>query len=596
MKFKLKKKTRRKIHRLLAIPFWFCLLALLGIIYHFGFEHTPKMLQALNIFYVITLSLSVLSIIGRHLVEWQPSKFKIKATDAILAVLFVILIARHTFLLGLSSDYLPHFAFLDKSVWLHIALFIAFFRELSALNVDAATESLNPAMLFLLSFMLIIFLGSMLLMLPRATYTGIAYTDALFTSTSAVCVTGLIVVDTAKDFTYFGQIVIMLLIQIGGIGIMTFTSYFSYFFKGGSSFETQLALREMTSSNKIAEVFSTLRKIILLTFIVEAIGALLIYSSLDKSVLTVAGDRIFFAIFHAISGFCNAGFSILTDGLYDINFRYNYTLHMSLAMLLITGGLGFPIVFNFINYFKHAIRNKIRKIIGKKSPVYLPWVININSRIVIITTAVLLGGGTMLMYVLEYNNTLAEHDSIGKLVTAFFSAATPRTAGFNTVNFAALNLSSIIIVIFLMWVGASPASTGGGIKTSTLAIGVLNVLSLAREKDRIEVYRREISNNSVRRAFAIAFLSVVVIGTSIVLVTVFDKDKKLVDIAFECVSAFSTTGLSLGITAALSTSSKVVLIITMFIGRVGTLTILVALIRKAKLTSYKYPTENILIN
>ncbi len=596
MKFKLRKKTRENIHKALAVPFWFCLFAVLGMVYDFGFEHTLPMEKALNVFYVLTLALVIVSITGRHVFEWKRYASRIRTTDAFLLVFFSILVVRNTFLLGFSEEYLPHFAFLDMSVWLYIALFIAFFREFSALNIDPGTQFFNPAQLFLLSFTVIIFLGAMLLMLPRATYNGISFTDAFFTSTSAVCVTGLIVVDTATHFTYFGQVIIMLLIQIGGIGIMTFTSYFSYFFKGGSSFETQLVLRDMTNSNKIAEVFSTLRKIILLTFIIEAFGGLLIYACISKNLIPDNGDRIFFSIFHTISAFCNAGFSTLTDGLYDIGIRYNYGMHMSIAMLFIAGGLGFPIVFNFINYFKHTIRNKIIRLVGKKAPVYRPWVININSRIVIITTVILLLGGTFVFFVLEYNNTLAEHHGIGKLVTAFFGAATPRTAGFNTVNNSSLALSTIMIIFFLMWVGASPASTGGGIKTSTLAIGVLNFMSLARDKDRVEVFRREVTSNSLRRAFAIILLSLLVIGLATFLIAAFDKDKRLVDIAFESFSAFSTVGLSLGITGTLSTGSKIVLIITMFIGRVGTLTILVALMRKARFINYKYPTENILIN
>ena len=204
--------------------------------------------------------------------------------------------------------------------------------------------------------------------------------------------------------------------------------------------------------------------------------------------------------------------------------------------------------------------------------------------------------GTLGFYILEYNNTLAEHNWFGKIVTAFFGAATPRTAGFNTVDMQALNVSTLMLIFMLMWIGASPASTGGGIKTSTIAIAALNFVSLGKGKDRIEVYKREVSSNSIRRAFAIISLSLMVISIAIFLMTIFEKDIAIIDIAFEAFSAYSTVGLSTGITSSLSSSSKIVLIFTMFIGRVSMLTLLIATLRKAKHLNYRVPTDEILIN
>jgi Trk-type K+ transport system membrane component len=199
-------------------------------------------------------------------------------------------------------------------------------------------------------------------------------------------------------------------------------------------------------------------------------------------------------------------------------------------------------------------------------------------------------------YFLEYNNTLAEHNSFGKIVTALFGATTPRTAGFNTVDTAAMAFPTLMMVMLLMWIGASPQSTGGGIKTSTFAIALLNILSLARGKSRIEIFRREIADVSVRRAFAIIFLSFVVIALAITLISIFDPGKKLVDIAFECFSAYGTVGLSLGITGDLSSASKFVIIVVMFVGRVSTLSLFIALFRKLKHENYSYPKEEIIIN
>jgi Trk-type K+ transport system membrane component len=325
-------------------------------------------------------------------------------------------------------------------------------------------------------------------MLPKATYDGISFLNALFTATSAVCVTGLAVVDTGQYFTGFGQTIIMTLIQIGGLGIMTFTSYFSYFFRGGASYENQLQLKEMTNTERIADVFTTLKKIIFLTFLIEGIGALFIYGSIDKSLMPSLMDRTFFSVFHSISAFCNAGFSTLSNSLYEVGFKFNYPLHLSFAFLFIIGGLGFPILFNSYYYFKHLIVDRwLRK---KKRAIHKPWVVNINTRIVLVTTGVLIVGATILFYILEYNNTLSEHGFFGKIVTAFFGATTPRTAGFNSIDTAALAFPTVMLVILMMWIGASPGSTGGGIKTSTVAVATLNFMSIARGKDRIEVFNR----------------------------------------------------------------------------------------------------------
>lgn len=223
-------------------------------------------------------------------------------------------------------------------------------------------------------------------------------------------------------------------------------------------------------------------------------------------------------------------------------------------------------------------------------------IINVNTRIVLITTLILIVSGTVLLYIFEYNNTLAEHNQFGKIVTAFFGSVTTRTAGFNTVDNSALAIPTVMVVLLLMWIGASPGSTGGGIKTSTIAIALLNFISIAKGKNKIEVFKREIAQKSVNRAYAIITLSIGVIFLSVFGVSLFDRDKGLLNISFECVSAFGTVGLSRGITAALSNSSKLIIILTMFVGRVSMLTILIALFKKMALHEYRYPTEEVLIN
>jgi Trk-type K+ transport system membrane component len=440
--------------------------------------------------------------------------------------------------------------------------------------------------------LVIIFIGSFLLILPNATYNGISFLDALFTSTSAVCVTGLAVVDTATHFTLFGQTIILILIQVGGLGILTFASYFSYFFKGGTTYENQLALSDMTNSKKLGEVFSTLKYIILITFGIEFFSGVLIFTSIDSSNFASQSDRLFFSAFHSISAFCNAGFSTLTDSLYDTGFRFNYYLQLIIILTFVFGGLGFPIVVNILKFLKY----KFITLTSPRKSKHRPWVLNLDSRITLITTLSISLVSFIIFYFLEYNNTLAEHNGFGKMVTALFGATTPRTAGFNTIDTKTIAFPTLMMVFLLMWIGASPQSTGGGIKTSTFAIATLNILSLAKGKSRIEIFRREISDMSVRRAFAIISLSLVVIGFAIMFISILDPEKQLVDIAFECFSAYSTVGLSLGITANLSSASKLVVIMVMFVGRISMLSMVIAVFNKIKHKNYSYPKEEITIN
>lgn len=576
---------------LFRAAFYTSIIGVFLFIVDFGFDKSQHIQIWFNTFYFVVIGLGILATILRYVERLKQIKRSVIIFDAVTILVTMVILYAHFF----GEEAHKHISFLYNDNWVKFAIILTFIREFSEQNINYKRTRLNPAQLFIASFLGIIFVGSLLLMLPNATYDGISFLDALFTSTSAVCVTGLIVVDTGSYFTVFGQSIILCLIQAGGIGILTVASYFSYFFKGGASYENQLTLSDMTGSKKLGEVFRTLRRILVITFSIELVTALLIYLSMDNSAFASFFQRFFFSVFHAVSAFCNAGFSTLPNSLYETGFRYNYTLQGIIIAAFVLGGLGFPIVVNIIKYFKYFVLRKLFYLTGEQKK-YKPWVLNLNSRITLITTIALTILGTIMFYFSEYNNTLAEHNGIGKVVTALFGAATPRTAGFNSVDMASLDFSTIMMIFLLMWVGASPASTGGGIKTNTFAIATLNFLSLAKGKSRIEVFRREISEISVRRAFAVIALSLLVIGTGIIFISVFDSEKKLLDIAFECFSAYSTVGLSLGITAQLSAASKFVIIAVMFIGRVSMLTLLIAVFKKVKQKNYRYPVEELTIN
>ncbi|NJM78496.1 MAG: potassium transporter [Flavobacterium sp.] len=450
----------------------------------------------------------------------------------------------------------------------------------------------NPAIVFIGSFLILALSGAFLLMLPSATINGISFTNALFTSTSAVCVTGLAVVDTAKDYTIVGQSIILVLIQLGGIGILTFTSFFAFFFRGSSSFKEGLNTKDFIASEGLKDVFRAALNVVIFTLAIELIGALFVYFSISN--VSNISNKLFFSIFHSISAFCNAGFSIFSSGMYDESIRFNYYMQWIIMLLIIFGGLGHNIIFNFYKYIKIYILELLnKKIIHKQVPI-----ITLNTKIVIYTTLILLLGGWLFLFFSEYHNTLQEHQSVfGKITNAAFSSVTPRTAGFNVIDYATMTVPSLLFVIFLMWIGGSPASTAGGVKTSTFAIATLNFIAVARGKSRIQIFGRRLTSETVSRAFAILCLSLIIIGFGIMALLIFEpKGTPVLTVVFECFSAYSTVGLSMNFTPTITEPSKYVLIALMFLGRIGMLNLLFGILGQINHQFYEYPKENMLIN
>ncbi|MGV8914322.1 MAG: TrkH family potassium uptake protein [Kaistella sp.] len=580
-------------NKLKIFSFYTSLLAVIIMIIEAGFFKEFLYRSQIIYFYDFSFILTLINIIYYNFYKKISSLKKIWPLEIIVTLLIgVYYLARFEYNFFDTRS----FQFFNLRL-IYVLIVLCFIRDFSSLQINFKRTFINPAQLFILSFLSIIFIGSALLMMPNATVNGIAPLDALFTATSAVCVTGLVVLDTAKDFTLFGKIIIISLIQIGGLGIMTFASYFSYFFQGGASYENQISLGEMTSSDKLGEVFNTLKRVLIITVMIEAVGALVIYSTLDLDLLDGSINKgIFFSVFHSISAFCNAGFSTLSGNLYESAYQFNYGLHLAVAALFIFGGLGFPIVYNVYKYVKHQLRKYLVSFFTKEKSHHTPWVISLNSRIILSTTFFLLLFGTVTIYLFEYDGILKKHSTGGAWIEAFFISANNRTAGFNTLDVAAISAPAAMICIFLMWIGASPASTGGGIKTSTFAIATLNIISLSKGKKRTEIFRREIGEHSVRRAFAIIALSLIVLGVGIFFLVIVEPGKDLMSLAFEAVSAYSTVGLSLNITPTLSTTGKIIIISLMFIGRVSMFSLLIAVMKREKYYNYRYPKEEILIN
>ena len=558
------------------------------LVFDFGFaiDDNYKPYKLLG-FFVIVLTLIAFNVVKNYQFKDKSSRKSVRFNITILLLTLITA----TSLIIYNQEYTIVEHTLKTKVVFEVGLFFYLLIRLSFLIKYIYKIYFNPAILFIGSFGIFSLIGAFFLMLPRVTTHGISFIDALFTSTSAICVTGLTVLDTANDFTQIGQTVILVLIQIGGLGILTFTSFFAYFFKESSSFREGMYVKDFTASENLQDVFKMAVKIVLFTLGLEIVGAILIYSSIDK--ITSVDNKVFFSVFHSISAFCNAGFSTSSTSFYDPGLRFDYSLQWAIMLLIVFGGLGYNIVFNTVTYFKNFFVN----LFNKKKKLQSVRVITLNSKLILVTTSVLLVAGFIFFYFSEANLTLKEHTTVfGKITTAMFSSVTPRTAGFNTIDYTQVATPSLLFVIFLMWIGASPASTGGGIKTSTFAIATLNIFATAKGRKRIEINTREISSNTVNRAFAIICISLIVIGAAITSLLFFEPNKNLMEIAFECFSAYSTVGLSLNVTPSLCYASKVVIIIVMFLGRIGMLNLLFGMLGEVEQKFYQYPQENILIN
>lgn len=563
------------------------------IIYEFGFKTFRDNHDQIDFWLRVLLGLSTIGIGIRWMIQIFTSLKWWVRTLNIVGWFFLVFLVLYVLPEKASIENTDTNKFLFLKLILYAGIVLAFITEISYFIQIIYSKTVNPGLLFIGSFAFLVLFGAFLLKLPNATHSNISNIDAVFTSTSAICVTGLQVVDIAQ-FTPFGQVVILVLIQIGGLGFMTFAGLLAYTLAGDASFKAQLAYKDLMSSNQFKNIMHFIVQVIFITLLFEAIGAAFIYFSVDDHLFRRQLDKLFFAVFHAVSAFCNAGFSTFSKGLYEPVLRFNYSLHLTISVLIIFGGLGFPIVFNLYRYVRVKVQNLVHRLRGDIKREHFPGLSFLNSRLALHVSGVLLLLGFIAYFVFEQSASLADHPSLeGKIVTSIFGSVTPRTAGFNSVDLSTLSLPTIMIYLMLMWIGASPGSTGGGIKTTTAGVAILNMVSILRGRDRTEYRRSEISSQSIQRAFAIIVLSLILIGTAIFLLSLYDSEKGLLVLAFEAFSAFSTVGLTLGITTELSGFGKMVLVFTMFIGRVGMITLLVLFIKQSRRLYYRYPKEDI---
>ena len=434
-------------------------------------------------------------------------------------------------------------------------------------------KNLTPAQYLVSGYFVIIMLGSLLLMLPVATTDGqgLGAVDAVFTATSATCVTGLIVVNTKEAFTIFGSTVIMFLIQIGGLGIMSMSTLFAFIVGKKISLKERLIIQEDLNQYQISGMVRLVQYLLGFTFAIEGTAAAVLFLRFSQDY--PFWRSIYLSIFHAISAFNNAGFDLFGNSLEG--FTGDITVNFVIMALIILGGIGFGVMMEAYNRVKF-----------KKT--------TLQSKIVIVMTLALLIFGFIIFFILEYNNTLQGLPLLDKTLGAMFLSVTPRTAGFNTVPTGALKQSSLFLIIVLMFIGASPGSTGGGIKTTTFGVILVTMKNMITGKEDMEIYNRRFEKQIIYKAFTITMLAagLIILVTTLLLVI---EDFQFIDALFETVSAFGTVGLSTGITGQLSDISRVLITITMFAGRVGPLTLAVAIGEKQRRGIYHYPTEKVMV-
>ncbi|MFW5992154.1 MAG: TrkH family potassium uptake protein [Halanaerobiaceae bacterium] len=436
-------------------------------------------------------------------------------------------------------------------------------------------KKFTASQILVTGYFTVILSGTILLMLPYATPDGIGlnFINALFTATSATCVTGLIVVNTSSAFTVFGQLVIMILIQIGGLGIMSMSTLIAFILGKKITLKERMIIQEDLSQFHLSGMVRLVLYVLGFTAVIEGTGFIILFVRLIQDY--DFWRAFYYALFHAVSAFNNAGFDLFGNSL--LNYTGDITINFIIIALIILGGLGFGVLSEIYNGFKF-----------KKT--------SLQTKIVLVITLILLVSGFLLILLLEFNNleTMGELPLVDKLLSAFFLSVTPRTAGFNTLPTGALKNSTLFLVIVLMFIGASPGSTGGGIKTTTFGVMLITVWCMITGKNDIEIYNRRLDNEVILKAISIAFLSLGLIVTVTIILTVLEGFD-FIEVLFETVSAFGTVGLSTGITSHLSSAGRLLIIITMFAGRVGPLTLAVALAERKQKGIYHYPKEKVMV-
>lgn len=568
------------------------LVTIATLVYYHGYEHTEEERKVLLDINRSFFAVFILNYLVRWFFTTERQAF-IESTKSELVLLSLVVINFISFKLfsfpiivrffeALGWDgFEPYYVF-----FIQCYLLVLIVLEVVKSVQELGQIKLRPTTIFLISFLLLIASGTLLIRLPAVNVgdNEIRWIDALFTSTSASCVTGLIVVDTATFFNTKGHFILMMLFQIGGLGIISFATFFASFMKKGMGLKQQSMLKELFDNESLMGTVSLLRKVVFYTITIELISTLLVYNFWGSFAFSTSGEKMFYSVFHAISAFNNAGFALFTNGLAEPGIDTNYMLHLCIAATIFFGSLGFP-----------ALRDifEIQNVRERLSKPWKKW--KLSTQIAFYGSLVLVVFGAVMFYLLEKNGVLHGASAMPATVTSLFQSVTVRTAGFNTVDFSLLGAPILIIFIFLMFIGASSGSTGGGIKTSTFVVIFTAILATVTGRKEVTLGRRTISQDLIYKAFAVFIFSATFIFIAVVLLVIAEPGIEVTRLVFEEVSAFATVGVSTGITAQLSDFSKMVLIVSMFVGRIGVLSLAFSLSVSTKSNAYQYPKSHIMI-
>ncbi|MDG1262501.1 MAG: potassium transporter TrkG [Flavobacteriales bacterium] len=574
------------------------LVAIATLVVYYGYANSEERSEQLLFVIKLSFLFYVIHYLVRFIYDFNPIDF-LKRTwfEGILMFLLTIEGISYnlfdTLLLERISESAGIRGFADLStLFVQVYFLIAVIIGIGKGGSVFPRFKLNPALIFIASFALIIFGGTGLLMLPEMTTpgNGMNFLDALFTSTSATCVTGLMVEDTSTFFTFKGHVVLLGLIKLGGLNIIAFGSFLMLAARFGLQVKQHDVIEDFVNKDTFVSAKSMLRKVVIWSTGMELLGGLVMYFLWDDRVPFMNnGEKVFSSIFHAVSAFNNAGISLFSDGLYNEAIRDNYFVHWTVTILVFFGALGMVALFDLFDY--RALRERMRA----------PWKrIRFMTKIALYFSLALVLVGAIGYYLLEYNNTLAGMDQFGKITTSFFQSVT-RTSGFNSVDIGAIGVPGLFMLLVLMFIGSSSSSTGGGIKTSTFAIVAADVLATIKGAPNTELFKRTITPILKSRAYSVLLFFIVfdVLGVFFLSITESEilamEGRDLLDLAFEEVSALGTVGLSTGITALLSPLGKLIIIVSMFIGRVGTLTVAFAVGVKIISKNYKYPDGHTMV-
>lgn len=581
-----------------AVTFLAALALIGGVVYEHGFIISEGAEADLGVLYRTVWGVFLVQTTMHIGLAYRETLKKYRTFTWVLNILLYLTLIPVIFFEPESGALKYFWLFLNNRIFQLILLLLLSLLRLSSGVIGLLGKRTNPSLILAGSFFLIICIGTGLLMLPRCTVDGISWVNALFVSTSAVCVTGLVPVDVATTFTSLGQLVIIILIQIGGLGVMTLTCFFAMFFMGNTSVYNQLAVRDMISSDSLSSLLSTVIYILFFTLVIEGAGMLVLFLSIHGTLGMTVQQEMVFAAFHSISAFCNAGFSTLSENLGNpLVMQHHNLLYITISVLIILGGIGFPILVNF----KHIAGYHLKRLFyfirtGKRDRQRIRHLYNLNTKIVLLTTLILLTGGTIAILLFEWNGAFAGMSMPDKWVQAFFNATCPRTAGFTSIGLTSFSLQSLLLMLLLMFIGGAAQSTAGGVKVNAFAAAVLSLFAVIRGKSRVEVFRRQLSVDSIRRSNATLVMYLMILFLGVFVLRVLEPHASLLALVFECTSALSTVGSSLGLTPALGEAGKLFVSLLMFIGRVGVITIVLGFVPPQKHTKYKYPDDNLIIN